>query len=277
MFAALLLASVALGGPSQAAAESEPAATPPSAETHPRGRILDRTAYSLDQLEARLGLFKWGFGLTNWLQIESLTLPWVAGALVQQVIPNAFLHSTLWDRGPLAIAARGGLLYVGIEEDGVFARVLLIPTTAAASYRVSETWTAHIRATYSAAVIDSELDPEDKDIVGQLATSLLHFDAMGELRLSPNIGLTFGVRWLAWFDEPSIRARAGTDDEVELEFDITIEGLENAVYLYSAVFVTKGWFNLRIGAGWGDIFALNGTVVFPWKSIVPELNVYARF
>ncbi|MGB5365242.1 MAG: hypothetical protein WBN14_03185, partial [Polyangiales bacterium] len=101
-------------------------------------RLLNTTAYSLSRREVRLGLMQLSYGIVDQLQVTTWTMPWILGAIFEDVAPNLELQSTFYDRRKLALSVSAGFLTGTIEQpDNTKIRYFLLPVSLASSVRIN--------------------------------------------------------------------------------------------------------------------------------------------
>lgn len=244
-----------------------------------RTRLLDTTAYSLYRREARLGLMKLSYGIIDQLQVSTYTMPWILGAIFEDVAPNLELKSTLYNRKRLALSVSAGFLEGTIlQSDDTKVRYFLIPVSAAASVRINSKVSTHFGALFTAVNGDAE---GGEDIEGAVVIDFLQLWGMVEWRLSRVTAFTFTVRWVPYVSDVVV---TGTVDVGNPTIDVALA--QNVDELRNAFSVVPGFVfswdraNIRLGVGYRSFFVEGFYLVIPGevlKNISPEFDVFVRF
>ncbi len=242
-------------------------------------RLLDTTAYSLYRREARLGLMKLSYGIIDQLQVSTYTMPWILGAIFEDVAPNLELKSTLYNRKRLALSVSAGFLEGTIlQSDDTKVRYFLIPVSAAASVRINSKVSTHFGALFTAVNGDAE---GGEDIEGAVVIDFLQLWGMVEWRLSRVTAFTFTVRWVPYVSDVVV---TGTVDVGNPTIDVALA--QNVDELRNAFSVVPGFVfswdraNIRLGVGYRSFFVEGFYLVIPGevlKNISPEFDVFVRF
>ncbi len=244
-----------------------------------RTRLLDTTAYSLYRREARLGLMKLSYGIIDQLQVSTYTMPWILGAIFEDVAPNLELKSTLYNRKRLALSVSAGFLEGTIlQSDDTKVRYFLIPVSAAASVRINSKVSTHFGALFTAVNGDAE---GGEDIEGAVVIDFLQLWGMVEWRLSRVTAFTFTVRWVPYVSDVVV---TGTVDVGNPTIDVALA--QNVDELRNAFSVVPGFVfswdraNIRLGVGYRSFFVEGFFLVVPGdvlSNIAPEFDVFVRF
>ncbi len=242
-------------------------------------RLLDTTAYSLYRREARLGLMKLSYGIIDQLQVSTYTMPWILGAIFEDVAPNLELKSTLYNRKRLALSVSAGFLEGTIlQSDDTKVRYFLIPVSASASVRINSKVSTHFGALFTAVNGDAE---GGEDIEGAVVIDFLQLWGMVEWRLSRVTAFTFTVRWVPYVSDVVV---TGTVDVGNPTIDVALA--QNVDELRNAFSVVPGFVfswdraNIRLGVGYRSFFVEGFYLVIPGevlKNISPEFDVFVRF
>ncbi len=242
-------------------------------------RLLDTTAYSLHRRRVRIGLMKLSYGIIDQLQVSTYTMPWILGAIFEDVAPNLELKSTLYNRKRLALSVSAGFLEGTIlQSDDTKVRYFLIPVSAAASVRINSKVSTHFGALFTAVNGDAE---GGEDIEGAVVIDFLQLWGMVEWRLSRVTAFTFTVRWVPYVSDVVV---TGTVDVGNPTIDVALA--QNVDELRNAFSVVPGFVfswdraNIRLGVGYRSFFVEGFYLVIPGevlKNISPEFDVFVRF
>jgi hypothetical protein len=245
-------------------------------------RLLDTTAYSLARRRVRLGLMQLSYGIIDQLQVTTFTMPWILGAIFEDVAPNVALKSTFFDRRRLALSVGAGFLTGAIEQpDDTKIRYFILPVSFAASVRINSDVSTHFGARYTAVSGDAESQPEGTAVEGAVVVDFLQLYGMLEWRLSRVVALTFTVRWVPYVSQLNVNGTVDTGNPtigVELEADLS--ELQNSFAVIPGFVFSWDRANIRLGVGYSDFFVDGFYVVIPGdvlSNISPEFDVFVRF
>jgi len=245
-------------------------------------RLLDTTAYSLHRRRVRLGLMKLSYGIIDQLQVTTYTMPWILGAIFQDVAPNLELKSTFYDRRRLALSVSAGFLTGTIEQpDNTKIRYFLVPVSFAASVRINSAVSTHFGALYTAVDGDAESQPEGTAIEGAVVVDFLQLWGMVEWRLSRVVAFTFTLRWVPYVSDLVVN---GTLDAGNPTIGVGLEGdlseLRNAFAVIPGFVFSWDRANIRLGVGYSDFFVEGFNLVVPGEvlsNVSVEFDVFVRF
>jgi hypothetical protein len=254
--------------------------------TH-KERLLDDTAYSLYRREARLGLMKLSYGIVDQLQVSTYTYPWILGAIFEEVAPNMELKSTFYDRRKLALSASVGFLTGTIKQtDDAKVRYFIVPVGAAASVRATSRISVHVGSTFTAADFSGAAQAGGNDVEGAAVANLLHTYGMLEWRLSRVTAFTLIARWVPYVSDSVLRGDITIDDDTggTIEAEISTEELKNAWAIIPGFVFSWARANIKLGAGYGDLFLPGINLVVPGAFPRPgtpapllEFDIFVRF
>ncbi len=244
-----------------------------------RTRLLDTTAYSLYRREARLGLMKLSYGIIDQLQVSTYTMPWILGAIFEDVAPNLELKSTLYNRKRLALSVSAGFLEGTIlQSDDTKVRYFLIPVSAAASVRINSKVSTHFGALFTAVNGDAE---GGEDIEGAVVIDFLQLWGMVEWRLSRVTAFTFTVRWVPYVSDVVVTGTVDVGNPtIDLALAQNVDELRNAFSVVPGFVFSWDRANIRLGVGYRSFFVEGFYLVIPGevlKNISPEFDVFVRF
>ena len=245
-------------------------------------RLLNTTAYSLSRREARLGLMQLSYGIVDQLQVTTWTMPWILGAIFEDVAPNLELQSTFYDRRKLALSVSAGFLTGTIEQpDNTKIRYFLLPVSLASSVRINSDISTHFGARYTAVNGDADTQPDGTAVEGAIVVDFLQLWAMFEWRLSRVVAFTFTLRWVPYVSDVVVN---GTLDAGNPTISAQVEGdlseLRNAFAIVPGFVFSWERANVRLGVGYSDFFVDGFYVVVPGdvlSNVSIEFDVFVRF
>lgn len=245
-------------------------------------RLLNTTAYSLHRREARLGLMQLSYGIIDQLQVTTYTMPWILGAIFQDVAPNLELKSTFYDQGRLALSVSAGFLTgTVLQPDDTKVRYFLVPVSAAASVRINSEVSTHLGALYTAVDGDAESQADGTAVEGALVVDFLQLWGMAEWRLSRVVAFTFTVRWVPYVSNIVLNGTVDAGNPtVTTEIQGDLSELRNAFALIPGFVFSWERANVRLGVGYSDFFVEGFYLVVPGSvlgNVAPEFDVFVRF
>lgn len=255
--------------------------------TH-KERLLDNTADSLRRRHARLGLFKLSYGIIDHLQVSTYTMPWLLGAVFQDVAPNVELKSTFYARKRLSLSASFELLHGRILQEDDDPQTtdskityLVFPISVAASVRINSRVSTHLGGMFTAVDARGDAQAESSEVAGAAVVDLLQFWGMVEWRLTRVTAFTFIVRWVPYVSDTVVQGSLDVDNPtvgVKLQSEVT--ELKNGFALIPGFSFSWDRANIRLGVGYGDFFVDGFGLVVPGSTlsyVSPELDIFVRF
>ncbi len=247
-------------------------------------RLLDSTAYSLHRRRVRLGMFKLSYGIADRLQVSTYTMPWILGAIFQDVAPNIEFKSTFLDRRRLALSASFGFLEGRIlQANGTKINYFLFPVSAAASVRINSRVSTHFGGMFTGVSGDAGSQPGGNEIEGAAVVDLLQFWGMVEWRLSRVVAFTFTVRWVPYVSDTVVKGTLIVDEgnpTIGVGLEVEFIDLKNAFALIPGFVFSWDRANIRLGVGYGDFFVESFALVVPgsvFNYVSPEFDIFVRF
>lgn len=242
-------------------------------------RLLDFTAHNLDQGEFRLGLFSLDAGVLPWLSVGTDTLPWLAGVFTPMVMPNAHVKLTPVDTKDITLSFQVGLYTGLINSDDQSGAVMVVPVRVFASRDFGKDFSGHLELAYSTIEAFGDLEAESVEAGGEAITRTFAFGGMVEYRFTRVTAFFIRGRYLPFVWPVSTNANSQPDEDTEISGDaeLTIDDLKNTWAVLAGVAFSWENINLRLGAGYGDLFLPSLGVVLPLDFIVPEVDFYVRF
>jgi hypothetical protein len=245
-------------------------------------RLLNTTAYSLHRRRVRLGLMQLSYGIIDQLQVTTYTMPWLLGAIFQDVAPNLELRSTFYDRKRLALSVSAGFLTGTIlQPDETKVRYFLFPVSLAASVRINSDVSTHFGALYTPVDGDAESQPGGNAVEGAVVVDFLQLWGMVEWRLSRVVAFTFTVRWVPYVSNLVVNGTLDADNPtIGLGLEADLSELQNAFAVIPGFVFSWERANIRLGVGYSDFFVDGFFLVVPGDvlgNIAPEFDVFVRF
>jgi hypothetical protein len=222
------------------------------------------------------------YGIIDQLQVTTYTMPWILGAIFQDVAPNLELKSTFYDRKRLALSVSAGFLTGTIEQpDNTKIRYFLLPVSFAASVRINSDVSTHFGAMYTAVDGDAESQPEGTAVEGAVVLDFLQLYGMFEWRLSRVVAFTFTLRWVPYVSDLVVD---GTLDAGNPAIGVQLQGdlseLQNAFAVIPGFVFSWDRANIRLGVGYSSFFVEAFYLVVPGEvlsNVSPEFDVFVRF
>lgn len=244
-------------------------------------RLLDTTAYSLHRRRVRLGLMNLSYGIIDQLQVTTYTMPWLLGAIFQDVAPNLELKSTFYDRRRLALSVSAGFLTgTLLQSDDSKVRYFLMPISLASSVRINSDVSMHLGARFTAVTGGAESQPEGSDLEGAVAVDFLQLWAMAEWRISRVVAFTFTVRWVPYVSDLKVNGSIGGNPSADLELSASLAELQNAFAIVPGFVFSWDRANIRLGVGYSDFFVDGFYLIIPGdvlSNVAPEFDIFVRF
>ena len=144
-------------------------------------RLLNTTAYSLHRRRIRIGVMQLSYGIIDQLQVTTYTMPWILGAIFQDVAPNLELKSTFYDRKRLALSVSAGFLTGTLmQTDDSKVRYFLMPISLAASVRINSDVSVHLGTRLTAVTGGADAQSGGDQIEGALVVDFMQLYGMAE-------------------------------------------------------------------------------------------------
>ncbi|HKU42375.1 MAG TPA: hypothetical protein VJR89_29655 [Polyangiales bacterium] len=261
----------------------------PSRSAHayhdPSAPPIDDTAYTLRGGEFQLGLLKQHFGVHRRVQLSTIFAGYVVGAFSSLFLPNAGVKVRPFELGDVTFSVQAGFAYARFRptspREGTRADLMVLPMGLDVSWRPSFEWLASWDVTY--VLVHSLAGASDLGTTDDLegAASISNLSVGTNLLFFTGRVLAIGVKGrLLLFQSPvTVQSEQQVDEFTTVDVDGNVE-VVNASWawqLVPSVFLSIGPFNLRAGLGYGSVFVQQVGLVFPQRTIVPELEASFRF
>jgi hypothetical protein len=244
-------------------------------------RLLDTTAYSLHRRRVRLGLMQLSYGILDQLQVTTYTMPYILGAIFQDVAPNLELKSTFYDRKRLALSVSAGFLTGTIlQTDDSKVRYFLMPISLAASVRINSDVSVHLGTRLTAVTGGADSQPDGNQVEGALAIDFMQLWGMAEWRLSRVVAFTFTLRWVPYVSKAVVNGSLSGNPSVDFRLEVATDDLKNAFAVIPGFVFSWDRANIRLGVGYSSYFVSGFYLVIPGdvlSNVSPEFDVFVRF
>lgn len=276
-------AAAAAPAPAPAAASASAAAAAPApasvADLDPtQGHTLDETGYLLRAKTAELGLFYFGYGITDWLNVGTFPELWVIGPLLGGFIGNASVKVG----APVApwahVSFEASPTYLYINDAGSKSHALVLPLTVAGSFRAGPGHAYSLAARYIHVAGNNESDTASQDVEGAVLTSMVQVIADARYPLSQTISLYARGYFQPWERYTDVDGSTQLDPQtsVDLQAQSTIYTSRPWAALLGVHF-RWNTINLRVGGGYGNFFLPRLGIPLKNQGFVPDLDFYVRF
>lgn len=279
----VLLTLLAPSTPARAQAGSETTADAPEASTSDdlelgedrRRRLDERTAYTLDGGQLKLGLLAIDYGITDFLTVGTDPPAWAARAVLPTLIPNAHVKVAVMDRRALTLSLRAAGYFVDLQgADGAGGTLVAVPLSVFASAPLAPRWVLHGEATYLFAEASGTGNLDNADLDGAIATRQVQLGGMLEYRLTRVVSLTATGRYQVYSGRLALDGTSEIDPFTSARFEAQLEprvphpwqALGGAAFIWSRV-------RLVVGLGYGHYFLPGIGVAIPSRSIVPDFSL----
>jgi len=245
-------------------------------------KVTEDTAYTLDDGEIRLGLWKFEYGLLDDLDIGTVLPIWFI-KLANFNLKYEFWHDDTW-----AFAAKTGLAWLDVgslaaasdSKDPPEAMFFIIPFEVFGTYRFTDDLSLSLSSLFSKVAIDGSYDAED--FQGAVAVTNLQLTSTFEWRVSQVTALLLHARYLTYQDASgSTMLNLHPDDFTTIKVVGAAKSdavdVANAVSLLASVVFSWDTFNLRLGLGYGNYSVPVVNFVLNQKLPFPDLSVYWRW
>jgi hypothetical protein len=244
-------------------------------------RLLNTTAYSLHRRRVRLGLMQLSYGIIDQLQVTTYTMPWILGAIFEDVAPNLELKSTFYDRRRLALSVSAAFLTGTIApSDGAKVRYFFMPIALSASVRINSDVSVHVGTRFTAITGGADAQPGGDQVEGALAIDFLQLWVMSEWRLSRVVAFTFTLRWVPFVGNAVVNGSIGGNPSADLDLEVAVDELKNAFAVVPGFVFSWDRANIRLGVGYSSFFVDGFYVVVPGSAlsnVSPEFDIFVRF
>lgn len=249
-------------------------------------RQTDFSAFTLHQNQWRLGLFQAEYGIFDWWNVGTYTLPWFLMPISKSPAINLYTKVKFLDVDGWAAALRLNAFFIQLNnvaagdlDDGDFTATVF-PITLVTSRVFNDEWTASLESTWVQSAVRGKVDSAaDGSALGAGAQSNLQFALTGEYRVTETLALNFVGRYVPYVTAARIttNADAGDETEVSIEAEIDASGVQNAWLLQTGFTLSWKVFNLQFGFGYGNVIFPGMKIVAPLRTIMPDFDLYFRF
>ncbi len=246
-------------------------------------RITDLTAYTLDDNEWRIGLWKLEYGITDTISVGTYTFPW-AIKMASATTKWNFWRSQQKDN-QLAAGIRLGFYTFDLASlGGPSTRLNIVPVELVGSYRRHVGMSMHGGFIFTNVSVSGG-SPDDDSLRGGAAgdsTQIFgqvewrwgqHTAFLTELRIltSQELSATTDVtNQIDPYTTIRVAARAGGDVADAEQF-------KRAGFISGTFHWSWGGWNLKTGLVYGNFIVPAANIVLPGRIVYPELDLYYRF
>ena len=261
---------------SAAVAPPPPAASDDSDPTH--GHILDATGYLLPGRTAELGLFHMGYGITNWLNVGTYPLAWVAGPIIGGLMGNLSLKLgtpiTRW----VNVGLEANATWARVKNEGTYVKGLVLPITLGVSLNASESQNYSLAGRYVSVHGTDQSDLESQQVEGGAITRMTQIIAHARWRVSDTVAIYARGYVQPWAQNLKVDSDVQVDEQTSVAIEGEASPTEDTTPWSALAGVHFRWgiVNLRLGVGYGYYFVPRISVPL-FKSVFPDLDFYARF
>jgi len=244
------------------------------------GRSLDATGYLLDRGQIEIGLWNFGYGITDWLNIGTVPAPWLIAPVLDGVSANLSLKLGFSVAQRWYLALEVNPIWVNFETGRRKLDAWLVPVTAGVSLRPVSRQSYSLAVRYAALTGDANTDIESHDIAGALVTSVVQVVAQAEYRFTHVFGLYLQGYLQVWEENLRFRAGARLDDRTRAAVDGELDPTdgERPWAIIAGAHFRWGVANLRIGVGYNEFFVTRiGLALRKFQGPFPDVNFYFRF
>jgi hypothetical protein len=273
--------ALSLVAPRASAAQETVAVSPGEAVTRPPDdlpRLDERTAYMIGARRLKLGLLAFEYGITERISVGTDPPAWAVRAFASVLIPNLHAKVLLFERGPLAVALRGGVYYAylgGGSNGGSSGNLLTAPLSLFPSVRLAPRVWLHGEATYVFARAFGTGNTDNADVNGAVAARAAQAGALFELRLTRIFSLLALGRYQFYSGPLVLGATAEPDPSTTVRVDAEMRArVEHPWQAAGGVAFLWPHVRLIVGAGYGYFFVPGLSVAVPERTIFPEASLY---
>ena len=252
---------------------------------HERGsERLTHTAYTLEQWELSLGLWRAEVGVLDQVTLGTYVPTWFTYPVLETTVPTGFVKVRDWFDADVAVSLRAGFVFFSastlsqkfLDDANVQAGMVVFPLAAATSWRVNRWFSQSAELSYVFAAAGGSSQGE-ATLEGGMATENVTVTVLSEWRLSRVVALNLRGRILAYRGNARL---IGTIEEDGSEIDVDVGGRLEQGFVFSVVpgvALSFEHLNLALGMGYGNLWLPIIELPLPERSLVPELDVYVRF
>ncbi len=249
-------------------------------------RQTDYSAFTLQQNQFRLGLFQLDYGIWDSFMVGTYTAPWVAWIFLGGPTGDVYAKWKFLEVGKFSLAAQGTFFYWDVDDadfgdftdEGAF-RAIVVPFELTGSYVFDDTWTLNAQGIWVQTWIDADATAGESQAFGAAAQNNLQFTVSAEYRLTRVTAFNLLGRWAPFVSDAHISSDATVDEATtaNLQGTIDAEDLRNSFLFQGGVTFSWQWLNIKLNCGYGDLFLPGMHIIAPKKTIVPDVDIYARF
>jgi hypothetical protein len=244
------------------------------------GRATYQTARTLSQGELEIGLMTTDVGLFD---------AWNVGLdHLYFALPIFNLHTKvrIYRDEDFAISVSGSVYYFNVDlfwwANSPTTRGWLVawPIDATVSIPLADRFSLHTFAVLT--MTSGKLEQSGDDYGGTAAANNFQIGLTPEWRITSHVALNLRLRFAPWVDvsgaaSGTIQLDPATTVDVGAEAELDTSEAELAFSALLAIHLVWDWFNLRLGAGWGNFNLPGLNFLFVQRGPIFEFGVFARF
>lgn len=254
------------------------AARPASAFFDEQHGLLPQTAATLDGGEFLIGVWDVGVGVTDWLMLDTYTLPWILK------VYNGWGKVRLQFHEDWAGAVKLGLFRFDlrdVDKDADPVVLKVIPLEGTVTHRLTNRLSVSVGAVYT-HVAGQASHGKVRGAAGhsnfQLTTAL-------EYRLSKRWAAVLRTRHLLYLDvSAKVEIEQKLDEFTTVEWhisggsdDLLAMGFPQTYQVLPLIAYSSSWFNFELGVSLGNYNISGVNLMFPGWLVIPHGDLYFRF
>lgn len=241
--------------------------------------LLTDHAYTLEQGELQMGLWRFELGVHRAVMLSTITLPWLLG------VSNVTLKTRLYQGEKWAFALEPSAYQLDLArlarlKGDSKADLWVLPVELVATRNFHDEYVWSFGAVYTHVAVVGSYDKQDFD--GVVAVSNAQLTSTFEWRTSKVAALVLHYRLLMF---QNLAASVRTDLELDRYTTAKIRAsakssvfdVANGSSLALSCVFSFQTFNLRVGAGYGNYSLPAVNLVLPERTFFPELDFWWRF
>lgn len=258
---------------------------PARADHTERDRQTDWSAFTLQQKQLRLGVFKVEYGLFDRWMIGTYVAPWILMPFLRGPILNLYTKVRVLDVGGFHLAGRFAFFYANVHGQGSSSvddgsiRGTVLPVTLLGSYVLDRRWTLSGEFTWVQAIVHGDAESaSEASVGGAVGQSNVQVALTAEYRISSHVALNLVTRFAPFVEPLQITSEAEVGDDTNVVLQAEVDGgAQNGFLIQPGVTFSWGMWNLRAGLGYGNIFIPGPMLVSGMRTLVPDFDFYVRF
>jgi len=243
-------------------------------------RPIYQTGHTLNQGEVRIGLLSTDVGAHDRLTLGIDHLYYILP------IFNAHAKVQFYRDGDWSLALKGSLYYFDVdffwwaESPTTRGWYFTWPLELTGTIPLADDWSLHLLA--GLTIGSGKLEQTGDDYGGTAASNNFQIGATTEWRITRVFALNLRLRFAPWVDVAAAgganaQVDPATTIEVRAEGDVDTSDAQFAFSAMLAAHFSWSWFNMRIGAGYGNLNLPGVNFLVISRTPIFELDLFARF